>query len=147
MDELAEVCDRQRRYARAHPITMASLNVAQYKPTLFNPYRFTVNHQYDCLVFYEVFRRPDIAMQPPLWHVQLTILEVVGELEFGAVQQAMVACKDWFPEQAKVASDIIGEVLAPEVIKHTQEVHVHQGLWSIHYFTPDLRGDDAQKAN
>ena len=147
MDELREVADRARHYARAHPITEASLNVARERPTLFNPYRFTINHQFDCLVFYEVFQRDDIAMPPPLWHVQVAVMDVVGELEFGAVKEALLATQAWSPLQMKVVSDIMGECLAPEIRRATQPVHVHFGLWDCHWFTPYEHPDELRDNN
>ena len=134
-NELVEACARARDYARAHPITDATMNVARYKLSVFAPYCFRVTEQYHCMVLFEMFRRSDLRFTPPLWHVQIAVMEKIGELTMGAVQLALVSVKDWTAEETKVADEIIGETLAPEILRHDQEVHVHNGLWDRHWFT------------
>jgi hypothetical protein len=146
-DELVETCERARRYARAHPITDATMNMANYRPRIFEPYCFKVTDQYSCMVLYETFARGDLKMQPPLWHVQVAVMENIGALTLDAVQLALVSVKDWTPEEVKVAKEIMGEVIAPEVVRHDQAIHVHFGLWDIHHFTPDVRGADVSVHN
>jgi hypothetical protein len=146
MDELAETCERARRYARAHPITEATLNVARYRPQIFAPYSFRVAEQYDCMVMYETFRRPDLGFAPPLWHGQIAVMENIGDLSFGAVQLALVSVKDWLSDDMKRAMEILGEALGSEIRRHDQDVHVHAGLWNLHWFT-EARIDEKATAN
>jgi hypothetical protein len=142
-DELTETCEQARRYARQHPITQATISVARYRPTIMQPYCFRVTERYHCMLMYETF--PSLGWQPPIWHAQMAVMENIGELTFGAVQQALVSVKDWFPDDRKACVEILGEALGAEIRTHDQDVHVHDGLWDMHMWTKAR--PDAEKTN
>jgi hypothetical protein len=127
-DELKDVCVRHREIARQHPVNSPLLHRAKQNPRHLARYTFRIG-KFLVSITYETH------CQPPRWHAHATILEDVGELEFGAAQEAMLALQSWTPEDHAQAHAILGECLAPEILRHTQPVTVHEGLWSVHWLT------------
>jgi hypothetical protein len=134
VDEVAEACEQARRYARQHPVTQATISVARYRPAIFQPYCFHVTERYHIMLVYETFPQPELGWLPPTWHAQFAILEPISTLEFGAVQLALVAVKDWMSEDVKAVTELFADVLGPVLKHHDSDVHVHDGLWDRHFF-------------
>jgi hypothetical protein len=142
VDEIAEVCEQARRYARQHPITQATISVARYRPTIFQPYMFKVGGQYHVIITYRVAAVRECPIPPPFWHVQIAVLEPIEDLAFGATREALVATKDWTDSERTVASEILGEALGPVMKTPSQRAHLHIGLWDQHWMVEGLAEEE-----
>lgn len=147
MDELSEICARARRYARAHPVTDATINVALYRHGVMRPYCFQYGENLKVMLTYCMTRMSECPFPPPFWHVQLIMMEIIGELEYGAVEEAMVSVQSWSPEQMSMATAVLGEALAPVIKRPSQAVHVHDGLFARHIFLAATEEDEKATAN
>ena len=133
-DNLEAICAEYRERAKEFPITSAILAKIQADPSGSQHYRFRWGKHY-VTIWYETH------LSVPRWHATVTILEEINELEFGAQQEALLAVESWTPEQHSQAKDLLGACLGPEIVRDSQQIQVHRGLWSLHWLTPDTKGE------
>lgn len=138
-DNLEAICAEYRERAKQFPITGAILARLQHDPAGAQHYRFRWGKHY-ATIWYETH------LSVTRWHATVTILEEIGELQFGAQQEALVAVESWTAEQHSQAKDILGACLGPEIVRDSQQVTVHRGLWSLHWLCNDEKGEsDGQR--
>lgn len=133
-DNLEAICAKHRELALQQPMDIWMLRKASVQPQILAKYSFKWGKFYVSITY-------ETHCKPRRWHAQVSILEPISEIEFGAMQEAMLATESWTGEDMKQAMDILGECLAPEVVKSDQPIQVHTGLWSRHLMTPDQRED------
>lgn len=134
-ENLEAICAEYRERAKQFPITPEILRRIEQDPSGSGHYRFRWGKYY-VTIWYETFRRT------PRWHATVTILEEINELEFGAQQEALLAIESWTKEQESEAKDILGIALGPEIVRDSQQIQVHKGLWSLHWLTDDTKGEN-----
>jgi len=159
-DELKKICEAHRAYARLvpivpwllgvegyklylneHPNEVLTLSYIDYVKEIMKDYTFKWGKYY-----VEISYRTERG-RAPNWHSQVTILEDIGEGEWGTAQQALLAIESWTPTDLKEAREILGEALGDEIVRTTQQVVEHRGQWSLHWATSDERsGDNGIKA-
>lgn len=76
----------------------------------------------------------------------MSILEEIGELEFGAPKEALLALVSWTDRDFVEAREILGEALGDEILRPTQKVTEHEGQMSLHWMTEDERNRDGARA-
>ena len=103
---------------------------AKHFPSILLPYTFRYG-KFRVELCYETY------VKPPRWHAMVSIMEEIGELEFGAMQEALLALESWTEGDFNDARKILGECLAPEILRHKQMIHEHRGLWALHQVTED----------
>jgi len=154
-DELRKICEAHRAYARMvpivpwligdkgyrlylmeHPNEVLTLSYIDYVRDIMKDYTFKWGKY-----FVEITYRTDPG-RAPNWHSQVTILEDIGELEYGAPKQALLALESWTDTDLKEARQILGEALGDEIVRTTQQVVEHKGQWSLHWGTSDERSSD-----
>jgi len=127
-----------RLYLLEHPEETLTLSYLEYVRDIMKDYTFKWGKYY---IEITLRKYPD---RPPNWHSQVTILEDIGELEYGAAKQALLAIESWTPTDYQEAREILGEALGDEIVRTTQQVVEHKGQWSLHWATSDERtGDDS----
>lgn len=132
-ERLEDICAEYRERAKQFPITRNILYRLEKDPSGSQHYRFRWGKFY-VTIWYETH------LSAPRWHATVTILEEVNELEFGAMQEALLAVESWTNEDMSQADHILGACLGPEILRDSQQVTVHDGLWSRHWITSDERG-------
>ena len=139
-DELKSACQAHRQLALERPVNIGVIRQARTDPWALAPYMFQYG-KFRISIMYETY------VKPPRWTAQVSILEEVGELEFGAAPEALLAVQSWSIEDYRDARDIIGEALSPLIPPTTNPRHIHAGLWSLHGFADapgraDVQPDD-----
>ena len=131
-DELAEVCEKHRAVARRSPITRTLMSMMPTRPGLMHPYTFRYGKFRICLTYETLIRSVK-----PRWHAQIGVMEVMEELQFGAVSEGLLALESWTKEDFRQAEEILGECLAPVIIRPGQFKQGHKGTMFLHLFVED----------
>lgn len=129
-DELQVVLREKRSFAQQYPITQGFLDMALKMPHLLTPYAFMYG-KFCISITYETY------CSPPRWHAQASVLEDIGELEWGVPQQGMPHTDSWKPEDERDADKLLREALAPMDTRPSQTIHIHKGNMSLHYILDD----------
>lgn len=129
------MCAKHRELALEKPVDIWKLREASTQPRILAPYSFKWG-KFFVSITYEAYKRPH------RWHAQATILEEIGEGEWGSAQEALLAVSSWTDRDRAEAIDILGEALAPEMVSSTQSKIAHWGLWSLHLIVEDAKGEE-----
>lgn len=129
-DELQVALQQAREFAELYPITKGMLALAARMPQLLAKYSFMYG-KFCVEVTYETH------CAPPRWHTQISILEDIGEGEWGVPQQALLATQSWSPEDQRDADKILREALAPMDTRQSQTIKIHKGNMALHYMLND----------
>jgi hypothetical protein len=125
-----------RLYLLEHPGEVLTLSYLEYVREIMKDYTFKWGKYY-----VEISYRTD-KDRAPNWHAQVTILEEIGEGEWGTAQEALLALESWTPTDLQEAREILGEALGDEIVRTTQQVVEHRGQWSLHWATSDERAGE-----
>jgi hypothetical protein len=125
-----------RLYLLEHPQEALTLSYLDYVKEIMGDYTFKWGKYY-----VEISYRAEKG-RAPNWHSQVTILEEIGEGEWGTAREALLALVSWTDTDLKEAREILGEALGDEIVRTTQKVVEHQGQWSLHWSTEDERTSD-----
>ncbi len=137
---LESLATEYRERAKLYPITKDVLVRILKDPSAQQHYMFRWG-KFHATTWYETH------CSPPRWHASITILDEISELEYGAQQEALLAVESWTEEDKSRADSILGECLGAEIVRDSQQVMVHDGAWSRHWWTVDTKGDTYGQSN